>query len=111
MKQLYRYVEELNVDIERITQDNLVELAELIEHCIRDELAKILNQRLTNLVATIGIEIADKVINISVDIEVEAYVLPRMNLENILDRVINYAFTKARIYLSRFRKHKENDNK
>ncbi|MEM1541494.1 MAG: hypothetical protein QW101_01470 [Ignisphaera sp.] len=111
MKQLYRYVEELNIDTERITQDNLVELAELIEHCIRNELMKILNQRLINLVVTIGTEIADKVINISVDLEVEAYIPPHTNLESILDRVLNYAFTKVRTYLSRFRKYKENDNK
>lgn len=111
MQKSLKYVEELELDVEHISTENLAELAEFIEQCIRSELSKVLDKRMLGFVTSIEVEVVNKIINISVDLEVETYITRHISLENILDKVLDYVFTNARIYLSRFRKIEEKNIK
>ncbi len=84
--------------------DSLLLIASYIEEVVKEELEKILGQRTNKYYLAIGVEHNNSYITISIDLEVEAYILPKIDLGKVIDKVIRNAFDRARIFLSRFRK-------
>lgn len=101
-------VEQIGLDLKSVSPKDLEEIANFIEQHIRNELNRILNQRLLGYVITISVEIMNDAINIAIDLEADSYLSSHISLESILDKVLQYAFAEAKVYLStRFRKTQE----
>lgn len=104
-------IEELGLNLEYINEKDLEELALFIEQCIKDELGKLLDQRILEYISIISVEIADNTINIAIDLEADSYITPHISLESILDQVLRHVFEKTRMYLVRkFRRTAESNN-
>jgi len=84
--------------------DSLLLIASHIEEIVKEELEKILGQRTNKYYLVVGVENNNGYITVSIDLEVEAYILPKIDLGNIVDKVIRNAFDRIRIFLSRYRK-------
>lgn len=102
-------IESLNLDLKRISQKDLEDIATFIEQIIADELNKTLGARILNFIVTISTEVSGDAINVAIDLEVDSYLIPNISLESILDKVINNAFARLRAFLStRYRKTGDN---
>ncbi|MEM1560047.1 MAG: hypothetical protein QW775_07650 [Ignisphaera sp.] len=105
-------IEELGLNLEYINEKDLEELVLFIEQCIKDELSKLLDQRVLEYISIISVEIVNNTINIAIDLEAGSYITPHISLESILDQVLRHVFEKTRMYLVRnFRKNAESNNK
>lgn len=105
-------IEDLGLDIEKIGQRDLEDIARFIEQIIIDELNRLLGPRILEYITTINIEIDNNMLNISIDLEADSYLIPHTSLDKILDKVLRYVFTKTEMYLStRFRGTKESFDK
>lgn len=105
-------VEELGLDLRSISEKELEELLNFIESCLREELDRILGQRLLGYASTISVEVVNDTLNIAIDLETDSYLTSHISLENVLDQVLRHVFTRTRMYLSRrFRKINEAFNK
>lgn len=112
MKQKIVRTEELGLDLKNISNKDLEELATFIDQCLKDELNKLLSERILSYISTISIEVVNDVISIAIDLEADSYVTPYVSLESVLDQVLRHVFERIRNHLvSKFRKITEVDNK
>ncbi len=85
--------------------ETLILIASYVEEAVKEELEKILGKRTNKYYLAVGIEYNNDCITISIDLEVEAYILSKINLEKVIDKVIRNALDRTRILLSRYRKN------
>ncbi|MCC6015742.1 MAG: DUF3194 domain-containing protein [Desulfurococcaceae archaeon] len=105
-------VEEIGLDLKNISDKDLEEIAQFLEQCIKDEIGKLLSEKVIGYVSTISIEINNDIIKIAINLEVDSYITPQISLEKILDQVLRHVFERARQYLaSKFRKTEETNTK
>uniref|UniRef100_A0A7C2ZN76 DUF3194 domain-containing protein n=1 Tax=Ignisphaera aggregans TaxID=334771 RepID=A0A7C2ZN76_9CREN len=103
--------EELGLDLRKISDKELEDLAYFIEKCIKEELSRLLDQRLLGYVTTISVELTNKAINVAIDLEADSYLISHVSLESMLDQVLRHVFTKVRLYVAeRFRKTEGTDS-
>lgn len=104
-------IEQIGLDLKKLSENELNDLAAFIEQCIKDELNKILGQRLLGYIATISIEVANDAINIGIDLEADSYLTSNISLGSVLDKVLHNVFTRTKVYLStRFRESEKHSN-
>jgi hypothetical protein len=105
-------IEELGLDLKNFDNKDLEYLALFIEQCLKDELGKLLNERLISYISTISVEIINDIIRISIDLEADSYVSPYISLEKILEQVLRHVFDRTKQYLvSKYKKTTGIDNK
>jgi len=98
-------IEYIGLDESFFHDDNaLFLIASYIEEVVKEELEKILGQRTNKYYLIVGVENNNGYITVSIDLEVEAYILPKIDLGSIVDKVIRNAFDRLRVFLSRYRK-------
>ncbi len=99
MGRIRRSKELIGLDLEFFSsEENIVELIKVVEESIRNGLNEILGLRTNEYVITVGVEV-DKEVRITIDLDVKAYLCSKINLYNIIDKVIDNAFNRARMYL------------
>lgn len=90
-------------------EESITELIRIVEESIRNELDEILGLRTDEYIITIGIEV-DREVRITIDLDVKAHLHRKINLCNIVDKVIDHAFSRARVYLKQFARKSEESN-
>lgn len=109
MGKVRRSIELIGLDLEFFSEENIIELIKVVEESIKNDLNRILGLRTDEYTITIGVEV-NKELRIAIDLDVKAYLSNKMNLHNILNKVINHAFDKTRIHLKQLaRKNKNGD--
>jgi siroheme synthase (precorrin-2 oxidase/ferrochelatase) len=100
---------ELNLDLKRIQVEDLAQIAQLMEEEILKHLQQVLGDRLTDCNITIGAEVKNEELVISVDVEVKAYFLSNIDLGTVIDSAIRRAYNAAERFLTRFRAEHRTD--
>uniref|UniRef100_A0A7J2TZV0 DUF3194 domain-containing protein n=1 Tax=Ignisphaera aggregans TaxID=334771 RepID=A0A7J2TZV0_9CREN len=93
----------LNLDLNKMRLEDLAQLTHIIEDEMTKHLNEVLGLRLTDFNITIGAEVKEEELIISVDVEVKAYFTDNLNLEAILDSALRRAFNAAEQFLARYR--------
>uniref|UniRef100_A0A7J3QD98 DUF3194 domain-containing protein n=1 Tax=Ignisphaera aggregans TaxID=334771 RepID=A0A7J3QD98_9CREN len=97
-----KYKEFIGLDLKFFNDENIIEIIKIIENSIKNDLNQILGLRSDEYTISVGVEV-DEELRISIDLDVKAYLHGKINLYNILDKVIDHAFNSVKIYLKQFK--------
>ncbi|HDI02125.1 MAG TPA: hypothetical protein ENF93_00615 [Ignisphaera sp.] len=91
-------IEELGLDLSKLTEEELYKIAEIAEVEIRKALDEVLGPRIIKYLLIVNVFIDDK-LNVFVDLSTDSHVPPAISLENVLDRAIKRGLDKAAAYV------------
>ncbi len=95
MKKRITRVEELGLDLNDISLDDLEKIAEITESEIRKALDEALGPRILKYLLMVQVDI-NSALNVIVDLAVDSHIPPFISLESVLDRAIKRGLDRAR---------------
>lgn len=115
MKKIRKRVdlEELGLDLSAISEDDMLQIAEIAETEIRRALDEVLGPRMIKYLLAVEVFMDDK-LNVFIDLAVDSRIPPAISLESVLDRAIKRGLDKAAAYvreLARLRKEVSGESK
>jgi hypothetical protein len=99
----------LNINLNKIQLEDLAQLTHIIEEEIVKYLNEVLALRLTDCNVTIGAEVKEEELVVSIDVEVKAYFSNSVNLEAVVDSALRRAFDAVERFLTRYRTSNKHD--
>ncbi len=115
MKKIRKRVdlEELGLNLSAISEDDMLQIAEIAETEIRRALDEVLGPRMIKYLLAVEVFMDDK-LNVFIDLAVDSRIPPAISLESVLDRAIKRGLDKAAAYvreLARLRKEISGESK
>ena len=100
-------LEEIGLNLETISEEVMLRIAEIAEEEIRKALDEVLGPRMIKYLLAVEVFVDDK-LNVLVDLAVDSHIPPAISLESVVDRAIKRGLDKAAVYVREFaRFHRE----